>query len=139
MTVTRSGLAATIAVAICAVIQLNGQQAATGDFANAMTAEVRDAQGQIVLRGEFVVEEDDEGTEREARLEPTGIDADASGEAAVEVSGRVPARQEIEFSARNLDAGATFTFLIDGTDVATATTDQNGRVKVELTIGRSQR
>jgi hypothetical protein len=35
---------------------------------------------------------------------------------------------------RNLQAGGAFTFVIDGTDVATATADQRGRAEVELEI-----
>ena len=49
------GLLATIAAAVYMVVQLNGQERVpAGDFTNAATAEVRDAQGQVVLRGQFV-------------------------------------------------------------------------------------
>lgn len=133
-----SRLLAIMAGAVCIVVQLNGQEAArTGDFTNAATAEVRDAQGQVVLRGQFAPagEEDDE-IERRAILEPTGVDADAAGEAEVEFSRAVPAEQEIEFSVRNLQAGATVTFVIDGNDVATVTTDRRGRAEVELNVTR---
>ncbi len=128
------GLLATIAMAAYMVAQLNGQPA-SGDFTNAVTAEVRDAQGQVVLRGQFAVaEEDDEDTERKAALEPTGIDPDAAGDAEVEFSKEAPSEQEVEFSIRNVEPGVVFTFVIDGTDVATATADGRGRAEVELDI-----
>lgn len=131
-----AGLLGTIAIAVYFVVQLNGQQAATsGDFTNAATAQVRDAQGQIVLQGSFVLaDEEDDDIERRAVLEPTGVDADATGEAEVEFSKATPAEQEIEFSVRNLQAGAIVTFVIDGVDIATATVDRRGRAEVELDI-----
>jgi hypothetical protein len=129
-----AGLLATIAIAAYMVAQLNGQPA-SGDFTNAVTAEVREAQGQVVLRGQFVVaEEDDDDTERKAVLEPTGVDADAAGDAEVEFSKETPSEQEVEFSIRNVEPGAAFTFAIDGIDVATATADRRGRVEVELEV-----
>jgi hypothetical protein len=130
------GLLATGAFAVYMVTQLNGQGTApTADFTNAATAEVRDAQGQVVLRGQFVLaDEEDDDVERKAVLEPTGIDADAAGEAEVEFSREAPATQEIEFSVRNLQPGVVFTFVIDGTDVATATSDRRGRAEVEFDV-----
>ena len=130
------GLLVTIAAAVYMVVQLNGQErAAAGDFTNAATAEVRDAQGQVVLRGQFVlVDEEDDDIEKKATLQPTGADADAAGEAEVEFAKAAPTKQEIEFSIRNLQAGASFTFVIDGTDVATATADRRGRAEVEVDV-----
>jgi hypothetical protein len=130
------GLLATIVGAAYAVIQLNGQtQAPTGDFTNAATAQVRDAQGQIVLQGQFMAPvEEDGGLERRATLSPTGVDADAKGEAEVEFEKAAPTTQEVEFAVENLAAGATFTFVIDGTDVASATTDRQGSAEVELDV-----
>ena len=130
------GLLTTAAIAAYMVTQLNGQGTApTGDFTNAAAAEVRDAQGQVVLRGQFVLaDEEDDDVERRAVLEPTGIDADAAGEAEVEFSKDAPATQEIEFSVRNLQPGGVFTFAIDGTDVATATSDRRGRAEVEFDV-----
>jgi hypothetical protein len=130
------GLVVTIAVAVYMVVQLNGQEApAAGDFSNAATAEVRDAQGQVVLRGQFALaDEEDDDIERKATLQPTGADADASGEAEVEFAKAAPAKQEVEFSVRNVQAGAAYTFVIDGVDVATATADKRGRAEVELDV-----
>jgi hypothetical protein len=130
------GLAATIAAAAYMVVQLNAQSPApTGDFTNAATASVRNAQGQTVLQGQFLPPvEEDGGFERRATLAATGVDADASGEAEVEFAKTAPTEQEVEFSVTNLPARATFTFVIDGTDVATATTDRRGRAEIELTV-----
>lgn len=130
------GLLCTAAGVAYMVVQLNGQATApTGNFTNASVAEVRDAQGQIVLRGQFAVaEEEDDDIERKATLEQTGIDADAAGEAEVEFAKAAPTVQEVEFAVRNLPPGATFTFVIDGHDVATAKTDRGGNAEIELEV-----
>jgi hypothetical protein len=129
------GLLATFAVAVFMVAQLDSQEQASGDFTNATTAEVRDAQGQVVLLGRFVLaDEEDDDVERKAVLEPTGIDADAAGEAEVEFSTAAPATQEIEFSVRHLQPGVVFSFVIDGTDLTTATADRQGRAEVVLDV-----
>lgn len=133
-----AGLVATMGLAAYMVVQLSAQTPATltGDFTNAAVAEVRDAQSRTVLQGQFAaVEEEDDDTERKAALKPTGVDADASGEAEVEFAktGTVTA-QEIEFSAKGLEPGATFTFVVDGQVVATATADRRGNADVELDV-----
>ena len=83
-----TGLLATFAIAVYMLVQLQAQDIApAGDYSNAAVAEVRDAQGQVVLRGQFVaVDEDDDDIERKATLEATGVDADAAGTAEVEAS-----------------------------------------------------
>jgi hypothetical protein len=130
------GLLAIVIAAAYMVAQLNGQAAApSADFTNAAFAEVRDAQGQVVLSGQFqAADEDDDDVERKAVLAPTGVDADAAGEAEVEFTKGAPANQEVEFSIRNVAPNAAFTFVIDGTTVATANADRRGRVKVELDV-----
>jgi hypothetical protein len=130
-----AGLLATMALGAYMVTELSGQGTAAGDFTNAATAEVRDAQGQVVLRGQFSpADEEDDEIERKATLEPTGIDADAAGEAEVEFSKAAPAEQEVEFSVRNLPAGTALTFVIDGVEVGTATSDRRGRAEVEVDV-----
>jgi hypothetical protein len=128
------GLLATFAAAVYMVVQLSAQMTTpTGDFTNAALAEVRDAQGQVILSGQFRLVDDDD-VERKAVLAPTGIDADATGEAEIEFSKAATAEQEVEFSVRNVPPGAVLTFVIDGTDVATATADRRGRAEVELDV-----
>lgn len=40
----------------------------------------------------------------------------------------------MEFAVRNLPARATFTFVIDGTDITSATTDSRGSAEAEIDI-----
>jgi len=133
-----AGLFATMGVAAYMVVHVRAQAPATvtGDFRNAAVAEVRDAQSRTVLQGQFAaVEEEDDDTERKAPLKATGVDADASGEAEVEFAktGTVTT-QEVEFSAKGLEPGATFNFVIDGQTIATVTADRRGQAKAELEI-----
>jgi hypothetical protein len=130
-----AGLLATL-VAAAYMVQLSGQTPTpSADFTNAVVADVQDAQGRVVLSGRFqVVDEDDDDVERKATLAPTGVDADATGEAEVEFSKDAPANQEVEFSIRNVSPNTAFTFVIDGTPVATATADGRGRAEVEVEV-----
>jgi hypothetical protein len=129
------GLMLMAVIASYLIVQLNAQSTVSADFTNAATAEVRDGQGQVILRGQFVpVDEDDDDIERKATLAPTSGDADASGEAEVEYAKDSPMVQEVEFSIRNVQPGATYTFVIDGKDVATATADGRGRAEVEVDV-----
>ena len=131
------GLLGTVVAAGYMVVQLNAQTPSTptGDFTNATVAQVRDAQGQVVLEGQFeAAVEDDGDLERRATLSPTGVDADATGEAEVEFTTTVPTKQELEFSVKNLEPGARFTFVIDGKTIATATANRRGRAEVELDV-----
>jgi hypothetical protein len=131
-----AGLLATMAAAVYMVVQLNAQTSAPArDFTNAAIAEVRDAQGQVLLRGSFQqADEEDDDIERKAVLAVAGADADARGEAEVEFSKNAPAKQEVEFSVRNVAPGTVLTFAIDGVDVATATADGKGQAEVELDV-----
>jgi hypothetical protein len=131
------GLLSTVAVAGYMVVQLDGQSStvSTRDFTNAAIAEIRDAQGRTVLHGKFVpMDEEDDDLERKATLATTGWDADAAGEAEIEYAKVAPQEQEIEFTARNLEAGATLTLVVDGVDVATATADSRGRAEAEVIV-----
>ena len=133
-----SGLLATIAAASYGVVHLHGQaqsQSPAADFTKAASVQVKNAQGQVVLQGEFqAAVEEDGGLERRAVLAPTGVDADAAGEAEVEFAKSGATRQEVEFAVRNVEPGVTFTFVIDGIDVASATSSQRGRADVELDV-----
>jgi hypothetical protein len=130
------GLLATIAAASYGVVHLHGQaQPRAADYTKAATVQVKNAQGQVVLQGDFQAAiEDDGGFERRASLVPTGVDADAVGEAEVEFAGTTSTRQEVEFTVRNVGAGATFTFVIDGVDVASAKSDARGRVDIDFDV-----
>jgi hypothetical protein len=132
------GLIATIAIAMFMVAQAAAQSPmATGDFSNAAVAEVRDAQGQIILRGQFTpVDADDDDIERKAELQSTGIEPDAEGEAEVETTTGPNPEQEIEFSIEAVQPGVVYTFVIDGKDVCTATADNDGEAELEITLTR---
>jgi len=106
------------------------------DFGNAMVAEVKDAQGQVVLRGNFALnEETDDDVERKATLAPTTAGAQSAGEAEIEVSrDGTPRSQEVEFSATGLQAGAAYTFVIDGKVFATVAADSRGRASLERDV-----
>lgn len=133
-----AGLLAVIAFATTAVVQLSGEPAAqiSGDFRNAAVAEVHNAQGQVLLRGEFaVVDADDAGeVERHAALTSSAQDVKATGEAEVEYQSDKPTEQEVELTVRGLTAGTAITFMIDGQRVATATADRRGGVEIEFTV-----
>jgi hypothetical protein len=133
-----AGLIATMGVAAYMVVQLSGQAAGvTGTFTSATFAEIRDPQGRAVLQGQFAVNaEDDDDTERKAVLKPTGLDADAAGEAEVEWP-KAGGPQEIEFSATGLEPGAKFTCVIDGQEIAVVTADKKGKVELEVEVKTS--
>ena len=134
--IAAAGLVGTMAAVGYTVVHLSGQAAQpTGDFRNAALAEVRNAQGQVVLSGQFqAVEEEDDDVERKAALKTTGVDGDAVGEAEVEFSNEAPTVQEVEFAVRNVPPRESFTFVIDGTTVATVSSDAEGRAEVELEV-----
>lgn len=132
-----AGLAATLGLAAYMVTQLHAQQApvTAGNFTNAALAEVYDGQGQIVLRGQFALtDEDDDDVERTAALRPAGADPDATGDAEVEFAKSAPAQQEIEFSVRNLAAGTVIRFVIDNQVIGEAAVDRRGRAKLEIDL-----
>lgn len=132
-----AGLAATGAFAIYMVVQLSGQTpTAATDHSGAATAEVHDAQGQVLLRGQFAAspDDDDDDVERKARLEPTGIVPNVSGDAEVEIEKAAAAQQEIEFTVRGLQPGTTVTFVIDGQPVGQASVDRRGRAELDIDV-----
>ena len=133
-----AGLVATILVAAATVVQLRGEPAPqiTGDFRNAAVAEVHDAQGQVLLRGDFApIEADDAGEiERLATLTSAAQHVKATGEAEVEYQSDTPTEQEVELTVRGLNAGTAIAFVIDGQRVATGTADRRGEVEIEVTV-----
>ena len=129
------GFVLTVAFALYMVTQLHAQTTiAAVDFTGATIAEVQDAQGQVVLRGQFVVaDEPDDDVERKAALQAVGTDMDAVGDAEIEFAKSAPVQQEIEFSVRNLSAG-TVTFFIDGQAIGQASVDRGGRAELEVEL-----
>ena len=132
-----AGLFATMAAATYMVVQLHAQSQPAGDFSNAATAEVRDMQGQVILRGQFAaVAEEDDDLERKAPLAAAGADSGPRGEAEIEVDKGDVSRQEIEFSVVDLAPGTRVTFVIDGQIVGQATANGRGRAELEIDAGR---
>jgi hypothetical protein len=128
-------IVAVIAVTGYVVARFNGQEPIqSADFRNAATAEIRDSTGKVVLRGTFkLVEEEDDDIERKAALAPT-TGGEVMGEAEVEFATEMPADQEVEFAARGLEVGATYTLVVDGREVASVVADPRGRIAIELEV-----
>jgi hypothetical protein len=139
--IAAAGLAVTIAVAVVMVIGLSGNQTASvsGDFRNATTAEVRDAQGKVLLRGTFAAAADTNDVERQATLTATPDGGQASGDAEIEYSKDKPDVQEIEFEVAGVPARAIVTLVLDGRDVISATADDKGRAKAEFDVAVAPR
>jgi hypothetical protein len=133
-----AGVLATIVAAAYGVVQLNAQDPAAEpiDLRHVATAEIRDAQGQVVLSGQFMLDDGDdaEDVERKAALQPTGADADASGVAEVEFAKQNPVEQEVEFSGRNLQAGVRYTLVLDGRDVIAGVAERDGELELERDV-----
>jgi hypothetical protein len=131
-----AGLLATIIAATYLVVQLHAQPTEPIDLRNVATAELRDAQGQVVLSGPFRLDDEDDAdeVERKAALQPTGSDPDASGVAEVEFVRERPVEQEVEFSGRNLQPGASYTLVLDGRDVITGVARRDGDLDLERDV-----
>jgi hypothetical protein len=133
---TAAGAVVVAALVAFGANELYGQKVSqiSGDFRNATTAEVLDAQGQPLLRGSFApVDADDKGeVERLATLTAVEAGSGAAGEAEVEYQTDNPGTQEIELTATGVAPGSQVSLVIDGTNVASATADQNGKVELEV-------
>lgn len=108
---------------------------AVGDLAAAKLVEIKDAAGQIVLSGSFVVENKRDGAvEGKALLTGTGINAAAKGEAEFEVSKnrKGTTEKELEVSVRNLAPRTSFSMFVDGQQVTTFSTNQRGAAELEM-------
>jgi hypothetical protein len=134
------GMLAIMAIAVVMIVQLGAQRAAqvTGDFSNAQTAELRDAQGTVLLKGTFAPAAQDPGEEEEVERKAPLVAATAggamTGEAEVEYQKATPSVQEVEFTAIGLPAGTAVTLVIDGKTVASATADKNGKAEAEVEV-----
>ena len=136
------GLVITVAVAIAMVVHLNGQASqVSGDFRNAVTAEVLNAQGAVLLRGTFaaVGGDNDDEVERQATLTSTEAGAAATGDAEVEDQKHQPNLQEVEFNVTGVPARAVLTLVLDGTTVLSATANDKGEVDAEVQVSVAQR
>ncbi len=130
-------LTAALAI-VLGVADLSGMRAAqiTGDFSKAAVAEIHDAQGQVLLRGEFApIDADDKGeVERHAKLGAIAAGLTASGEAEVEYQADKPNEQEVEVSVSGLTPGTAITFVIDGQQVGSGAADKRGKFEFEQKV-----
>ena len=129
-----AGLVATLAIAAVMIVQLRAQQPIAGDFRGAQTAEVRDAQGQLLFSGAFAEAPQDPGEEGEveriaALVSKAG--GSAAGEAEIEYQKDAPGLQEVEFKVTGAPAGAVLTLVIDGTAVTSATAGKDGEAEAD--------
>ena len=110
----------------------------TGDLSNASTVEVKDSNGSVVLMGHFVdVPEDDDDLERKAELRGSGTSDRATGQAEIEISKTDnQLDQEVEVSVSNLAPGATYAVFVDGKQLGTFQTNNNGAGELELDTPR---
>jgi hypothetical protein len=131
-----AGPLATIVAAAYMVVQLHAQASEPIDLRNVATAELRDAQGQVVLSGPFMLDDEDDtdDVERKAALQPAGSDPDAAGVAEVEFARERPVEQEVEFSGRNLQPGASYTLVLDGRDVITGVAERDGDLDLDRDV-----
>src|SRR5687767_6983662 len=111
--ISMAGLGAVLILAVAMIAQLMAQQRSTvtGDFRNAQAAEVRDAQGAVLLRGTFAPADgdDDQEVERLATLQPTDAGRKMAGEAEVEYQKDAPDTQEVEFQVLSAQPGSVLT------------------------------
>lgn len=131
-----AGSAAAIVAALYLASSLGAQApaASPADLRNAAAAEVRTAEGQAVMRGDFTsVDEDDDDMERKAALKPAD-GGKGTGDAEVEFAKDQPKEQEVEFLGRDLTPGIEYSLLIDGHEVAKATADKRGRIEIEVNV-----
>jgi hypothetical protein len=107
--------------------------AAIGDLATAVQAEVRAADGKVVLAGQFgEAVLDGRETERTAKLTATA-GSTATGTAEIELvtrDGKV--ERELELDAEGLSPNTAYTFVVDQQTAATFTTNAKGEAEVEL-------
>ena len=140
--IAMGGLVATAGIAVAMVVHLSGQPASSvsGDFRNVSTAEVRDAQGQVLLRGTFApVAGDENEVERKAALAPITTGSQATGDAEVEYQKDEPNMQEIEFQVTGVPARAIVTLVLDGRDVISATANDEGKAEAEVNVAVTPR
>lgn len=133
-----AGLLATIVAAAYVVVQLNAQgpTAEPIDLRNVATAELKDAQGLIVLSGTFMLDDEDdaEDVERKAALQPITPGVKALGVAEVEYARQQPVEQEVEFSGRNLQPGVRYALVLDGREVISGVAERDGELELDMDV-----
>jgi hypothetical protein len=112
--------------------------AALGDLSRASAVEVKDAAGQVVLKGTFGAEQTDDDGAKERKAMLAATTGAGKGEAEIEITADSTPRVELEIEVEDLSAAQTFTMFVDGPQAATLTTDASGDGEVELSSGTEQ-
>ena len=106
--------------------------AALTPVTNIKIVEVRDAQNRVVLSNTFGTLPGGGGgqsVEKEAKLNATGVIAQATGKARAEVE---PEREELRVEADGLESGVAYSIFADNVNLGSITA-QSGYLKVEFT------
>ena len=107
--------------------------AEAGDLSTAAAIEVRDAGGQALLSGTFGPGEKDDDGDVERRADLRAASGGARGEAEIEISSRAgEPPQELEFEVQGLPASTSLGLFLDGRQITTFTTDEQGRASAEM-------
>lgn len=107
-----------------------------GNLAEVKTIEIKDASGQLILSGNFgTPTQSAKEIERETVLTATSVMPKARGVAEVEISTDNASftEQELELSVKHLSAGTKFFLFVDGQEVASFTTNHQGKAELEFT------
>jgi hypothetical protein len=110
--------------------------ASLSNLAEVQTVEVKDADGRLILSGKFgSPEQSSKEIERQTALTPTDVMPKAKGVAEIEISTDSASftEQELELSVKHLSAGAKFYLFIDGQEIASFTTNHQGKAELEFT------
>ncbi len=105
------------------------------DLAAVKVVEISDANGQTVLKGNFIESGNDlNEVERTAALVGEGSSANARGKASIEISKKKNGfmEKELEVETQNLAARSVFKVIVDGQEVASFTTNHTGKAELEL-------
>lgn len=126
-----------IAVAIRGPLAAAQPPLSLDNITSADIVEIRDAQGNAVLTGEFRTRVDALGnTEKDAALRNRdGSTVIGEVELEIPVEGRENRRPELEVDIISLEPNQTYTVAIDDRPVATFTADDRGSIDVELQEG----
>jgi hypothetical protein len=105
------------------------------DLSKVKLIEVRDGAGEVVLSGSFGAPvQKAKGTEYSAVLVATNVDADATGEAEIEISKSADGfiEQELEVNVERLAPLTTFKLFVDGQEITPFTTSRRGEAEIEI-------
>ena len=107
-----------------------------GNLSEVRSVEIQDAGGQVILSGNFGdAKQGRKELEREAVLTATNVMPKARGVAEIEIKTNDASftEQELELSVKYLSAGAKFNLFLDGREVASFTTNHQGKAELEFT------